>query len=164
MLFRSEQAIEDYKKGDMVKAQVLDVDVEKERISLGIKQLGADKFAEPAEGASDIKKGSIVTSTVTATQEAGLEVSLPNGLVGFIRKSDLSRERSEQRPDRFAVGEKVDAKITNIDRATRRITLSIKAKEIDEDKEAMQQFGSSDSGASLGDILGAAIKIGRAHV
>ena len=90
-----------------------------------------------------------------------MEVSLPNGLVGFIRKSDLSRERSEQRPDRFAVGEKVDAKITNIDRATRRITLSIKAKEIDEDKEAMQQFGSSDSGASLGDILGAAISRAR---
>jgi small subunit ribosomal protein S1 len=153
-----EEAIKDYKKGDRVKVKVLDVDIEKERISLGIKQLEADPF----ENAGDtVKKGSIVTGTVTATQEAGLEVSLPNGLIGFIRKSDLSRERSEQRPDRFAVGEKVDAKITNIDRATRRITLSIKAKEIDEDKEAMQQFGSSDSGASLGDILGAAINRAR---
>ena len=137
---------------------MLDVDREKERISLGIKQLESDPFETAGDS---VKKGSIVTSTVTATQEAGLEVSLPNGLVGFIRKSDLSRERSEQRPDRFAVGEKVDAKITNIDRATRRITLSIKAKEIDEDKEAMQQFGSSDSGASLGDILGAAISRAR---
>ena len=153
-----EDAIKDYKKGDRVKVKVLDVNIEKERISLGIKQLESDPF----ESAGDsVKKGSIVTGTVTATQEAGLEVSLPNGLIGFIRKSDLSRERSEQRPDRFAVGEKVDAKITNIDRATRRITLSIKAKEIDEDKEAMQQFGSSDSGASLGDILGAAISRAR---
>jgi small subunit ribosomal protein S1 len=149
-----EEAIKDYKKGDRVKVKVLDVDIEKERISLGIKQLESDPF----ESAGDVlKKGSVVTGTVTASQEAGLEVALANGLTGFIRKSDLSRERSEQRPDRFAVGEKVDAKITNIDRATRRIALSIKAKEIDEDKEAMQQFGSSDSGASLGDILGAAI-------
>jgi len=153
-----EEAIKDYKKGDRVKVKVLDVDVEKERISLGIKQLESDPF----ESAGDtLKKGSIVTGTVTATQEAGLEVSLANGLTGFIRKSDLSRERSEQRPDRFAVGEKIDAKITNIDRATRRITLSVKAKEIDEDKEAMQQYGSSDSGASLGDILGAAINRAR---
>jgi small subunit ribosomal protein S1 len=153
-----EEAIKNYKKGDRVKVKVLDVDVEKERISLGIKQLESDPF----ETVGDVlKKGSIVTSTVTAVQDAGVEVSLDGGLVGFIRKSDLSRERSEQRPDRFAVGEKVDAKITNIDRATRRITLSIKAKEIDEDKEAMAQFGSSDSGASLGDILGAAINRAR---
>ncbi len=153
-----EEAIKDYKKGDRVKVKVLDVDVEKERISLGIKQLESDPFETAGDS---LKKGSIVTCTVTATQEAGLEVSLANGLTGFIRKSDLSRERSEQRPDRFAVGEKLDAKITNIDRATRRIALSVKAKEIDEDKEAMQQYGSSDSGASLGDILGAAISRAR---
>jgi len=153
-----EDAIKDYKKGDRVKVKVLDVDIEKERISLGIKQLESDPFETAGDS---VKKGSVVTGTVTAIQEAGLEVDLANGLTGFIRKSDLSRERSEQRPDRFAVGEKVDAKVTNIDRATRRITLSIKAKEIDEDKEAMQQFGSSDSGASLGDILGAAISRAR---
>src|SRR3954467_13638277 len=150
-----EEAIKNYKKGDGVKVKVLDVDVEKERISLGIKQLESDPF----ETAGDtLKKGSIVTGTVTSTQDAGLEVALDGGLIGFIRKSDLSRERSEQRPDRFAVGEKVDAKITAIDRATRRVTLSIKAREVDEEKRAMQEFGSSDSGASLGDILGAAIR------
>ncbi len=150
-----EEAIKNHKKGDRVKVKVLDVDVEKERISLGIKQLTNDPF----ESAGDsVKKGMIVTGTVTATNDGGVEVSVGDeGLTGFIRKSDLSRERSEQRPDRFAVGEKVDAKITNIDRAARKITLSIKAKEIDEDKEAMAQFGSSDSGASLGDILGAAL-------
>jgi len=153
-----EDAIKNYKKGDRVKVKVLDVDVEKERISLGIKQLENDPFETVGE---TVKKGSVVTGTVTGVQDAGLEVSLDGGLLGFIRKSDLSRERSEQRPDRFAVGEKVDAKITNIDRQTRRITLSIKAKEIDEDKEAMAQYGSSDSGASLGDILGAAISRAR---
>jgi small subunit ribosomal protein S1 len=153
-----EDAIKNYKKADRVKVKVLDVDVEKERISLGIKQLESDPFETVGE---TVKKGSVVTGTVTSVQDAGLEVSLDGGLMGFIRKSDLSRERSEQRPDRFAVGEKVDAKITNIDRATRRITLSIKAKEIDEDKEAMAQYGSSDSGASLGDILGAAISRAR---
>src|SRR5215469_15280778 len=153
-----EEAIKNYKKGDRVKVKVLDVDVEKERISLGIKQLENDPFETVGD---KLKKGSVVTGTVTSTQDAGVEVALDGGLIGFIRKSDLSRERSEQRPDRFAVGEKVDAKITNIDRQTRRITLSIKAKEIDEDKEAMAQYGSSDSGASLGDILGAAISRAR---
>jgi small subunit ribosomal protein S1 len=153
-----EDAIKNYKKGDRAKVKVLDVDVDKERISLGIKQLESDPFETAGDS---VKKGSVVTCTVTAVQEAGVEVALANGLTGFIRKSDLSRERSEQRPDRFAVGEKVDAKITNIDRAARRITLSIKAKEIDEDKEAMAQYGSSDSGASLGDILGAAISRAR---
>ena len=153
-----EEAIKNYKKGDQLKVKVLDVDVEKERISLGVKQLENDPF----ESAGDtVKKGQVVTGTVTATNDGGVEVALDGGLVGFIRKSDLSRERSEQRPDRFAVGEKVDAKITNIDRASRKITLSIKAREIDEDKEAMAQFGSSDSGASLGDILGAAINRAR---
>jgi small subunit ribosomal protein S1 len=153
-----EEAIKNYKKGDRVKVKVLDVDVEKERISLGIKQLESDPFETVGD---KLKKGSVVTGTVTSSQDAGVEVALDGGLIGFIRKSDLSRERSEQRPDRFAVGEKVDAKITNIDRQTRRITLSIKAKEIDEDKEAMAQYGSSDSGASLGDILGAAISRAR---
>ncbi len=150
-----EEAIKGYKKGDRVKVKVLDVDIEKERISLGIKQLSSDPFESAF---SNLKKGDVVTGTVTAVQENGLEVQIADGVSGFIRKSDLSRERSEQRTDRFAVGEKVDAKITQLERGSRKIGLSIKAKEIEEEKEAMAQYGSSDSGASLGDILGAAIR------
>ncbi len=150
-----EQAVTKYKKGDVVKAVVLDVNVEKERISLGIKQLSNDPFEAAS---SDLKKGQTVTCTVSGVKENGIEVSLPNGWQGFIRRSDLSRDRADQRPDRFATGDKVDARITNIDRDTRKITVSIKALEVAEEKEAMQQYGSSDSGASLGDILGAAIR------
>jgi len=150
-----EQAVQKYKKGDMVKAVVLDVNVEKERISLGIKQLSNDPFEAVS---SELKKGQTVTCTVSGVKENGIEVSLPNGWQGFIRRSDLSRDRADQRPDRFATGDKVDARITNIDRDTRKITVSIKALEVAEEKEAMQQYGSSDSGASLGDILGAAIR------
>jgi small subunit ribosomal protein S1 len=150
-----EEAMEDYRKGQMVKVKVLDVDVEKERISLGIKQLAADPFEA---GMSKIKKGDVVTATITGTSDTGIDVELPDGMPGFIRKSELSRDRSEQRPDRFAVGERVDAKITQLDRATRKVALSIKAREVDEEKKAMAEFGSSDSGASLGDILGAAIR------
>jgi len=149
-----EQAIADHHKGDMVKVRVLDVDAEKERISLGIKQLQADPLET---GTTQIKKGDVVTCTVTGTTDGGVEVEMAGGFPGFIRKSELSRDRAEQRPDRFAVGEKVDAKITAFDRATRKATLSIKAKEFDEEKEAMAEYGSSDSGASLGDILGAAL-------
>jgi small subunit ribosomal protein S1 len=148
-----EEAVAKYNKGDMVKVKVLEVDPEKERISLGIKQLTEDPF----EGrASELKKGSVVTCTVKVVTDRGIEVEV-DGAVGFIRKVDLARDRSEQRPDRFAVGEKVDAKITSIDRASRKLSLSIKAREFAEEKEAMAQYGSSDSGASLGDILGAAI-------
>jgi small subunit ribosomal protein S1 len=147
-----EQAILDFKKGDLVKAKVLDVDVEKERISLGIKQLGADPFKEAI---AHVKKGDVVTCTVTQVTENGLEVGV-DGLTGFIRKNELARDRSDQRPDRFAVGEKLDAKVTAIDKTTRKVTLSVKAREIEEEKQAMAEFGSSDSGASLGDILGAA--------
>ncbi|HSE76704.1 MAG TPA: 30S ribosomal protein S1 [Alphaproteobacteria bacterium] len=150
-----EDAIKGYKKGDRAKVKVLDVDIDKERISLGIKQLSSDPFESAF---SNLKKGDVVTGTVTAVQENGLEVQIADGVSGFIRKSDLSRERSEQRTDRFAVGEKVDAKITQLERGSRKIGLSIKAKEIEEEKEAMAQYGSSDSGASLGDILGAAIR------
>jgi small subunit ribosomal protein S1 len=155
-----EQAIQDYKKGERVRVKVLDIDAEKERISLGIKQLAPDPLAGAAQ---TVKKGSVVTCTVTGLTEGGIEVSLADGLTGFIRKADLARERSEQRPDRFAVGEKVDAKVTQIDAKTRKVNLSIKAREIDEDKQAMAEFGSSDSGASLGDILGAAISKARAE-
>ncbi len=150
-----EDALADYKKGDMVKAKVLDVDVEKERISLGIKQLSEDPF----EGEiSSLKKGSAVTCTVSAITDGGIEVKVGDGLPGFIRKGDLSRERSEQRPERFAEGDKVDAKVMQIDSASRKLTLSIKALEVAEEKQAMKEYGSSDSGASLGDILGAALK------
>ncbi len=149
-----EQAIADYKKGDVVKVKVLDVDVEKERISLGIKQLTPDNFAATA---ATHKKGEVVTATVTQVNEGGVEVTLSDGTMGFIRKGELSRERSEQRPDRFAIGDKLDAKITVIDAKTRRLNLSIKAREVEEDKKALEEFGSSDSGASLGDILGAAL-------
>ena len=149
-----EEAINDYKKGDTVKVRVLDVDVEKERISLGIKQLASDPFESTLAG---VKKGDVVTCTVTAVSDGGVEVTLGDGLPGFIRKAELSRDRAEQRPDRFAVGEKVDAKITALDRATRKVSLSIKAREFEEEKKAMAEYGSSDSGASLGDILGAAL-------
>ncbi|HEV8025970.1 MAG TPA: 30S ribosomal protein S1 [Stellaceae bacterium] len=149
-----EEAINDYKKGDTVRVRVLDVDVEKERISLGIKQLASDPFESTLAG---VKKGDVVTCTVTAVSDGGVEVTLGDGLPGFIRKAELSRDRAEQRPDRFAVGEKVDAKITALDRATRKVTLSIKAREFEEEKKAMAEYGSSDSGASLGDILGAAL-------
>ena len=150
-----EEALARYNKGDRVKAKVLDVDVEKERVSLGIKQLESDPFEEAMDG---VRKGDVVTCTVTAVTENGLEVTAKDSLPGFIRKAELSRDRSEQRPDRFAQGEKVDAKITAIDKATRKLTLSIKAYETAEEKEAMATYGSSDSGASLGDILGAALK------
>ncbi|MFC4271616.1 30S ribosomal protein S1 [Sneathiella chungangensis] len=149
-----EQAIQAYKKGDTVKAKVLDIDVEKERVSLGIKQLSEDPFA----GAAELKKGAVVTCTVSKIQDAGLDVEIGEGVVGFIRKGELSRDRAEQRPDRFAVGDKIDAKITAIDSKTRKVTLSIKAREVAEEKEAVAQYGSSDAGASLGDILGAAMR------
>ncbi len=149
-----EDAIRDYKKGDPVKVKVLDVDTEKERISLGVKQLLNDPF----EKAGNLKKGEVVTAIVAGIQENGLDVTVTDGIPGFIRKTELSRERSEQRPDRFAIGDKIDAKITNIDRASRRVVLSVKAREVDEEKQAMADYGSSDSGASLGDILGAALR------
>ncbi|MEM6933899.1 MAG: 30S ribosomal protein S1 [Pseudomonadota bacterium] len=149
-----EEAIQDYQKGDMVHAVVLDIDTEKERISLGVKQLGGDKFAEATQG---IRKGVAVTVTVTAVEDGGIEVEY-EGAKSFIRRSDLSRDRGEQRPERFTVGDRIDAKITNIDKQSRRLSLSIKALQIAEEKEAVEQYGSSDSGASLGDILGAALK------
>ena len=150
-----DEAIRDYKKGDNVKVKVLDVDVDKERISLGIKQLANDPFEKVGSVA---KKGDVVTVIVAGIQDNGIDVTVQDGIPGFIRKSELSRDRSEQRPDRYAVGDKLDAKITNIDKASRRVVLSVKARELDEEKKAMADFGSSDSGASLGDILGAALK------
>ena len=151
---RGEDAIQGYKKGDMVSAVVSEVDVEKERISLSIKALGGDKFSEVVGG---VKRGSIITVEITSIEDGGIEVEY-EGMKSFIRRSDLSRDRSEQRPERFSVGNKVDVRVTNVDAKTRRLGLSIKAREIAEEKEAVEQYGSSDSGASLGDILGAALK------
>ena len=151
---RGEDVIGDYRKGDMVQAVVSEVDVEKERISLSVKALGGDKFADAVGG---VKRGSIITVEVTAIEDGGIEVEY-EGMKSFIRRSDLSRDRAEQRPDRFGIGDKVDVRVTNIDAKTRRLGLSIKAREIAEEKEAVEQYGSSDSGASLGDILGAALK------
>ena len=151
---RGEDVIGDYRKGDVVKAVVTEVDTEKERISLSVKALGNDQFAEAVGG---VKRGLIITVTVTAIEDGGVEVEY-EGMKSFIRRSDLSRDRAEQRPDRFGVGDKVDVRVTNVDAKTRRLGVSIKAREIAEEKEAVEQFGSSDSGASLGDILGAALK------
>jgi small subunit ribosomal protein S1 len=150
-----EVALKSYQKAGRVSAKVLDVDVEKERISLGIKQLTGDPLAEAAVG---LQKGQIVTCVVKEVGEFGLEVLVNDSLPGFIKKNELAKERSEQRPDRFAVGEKVDARIISIDAKSRKLTLSIKSREVEEEKQAMADFGSTDSGASLGDILGAAIK------
>jgi len=151
---RGEEAIQDFRKGDMVKASVLEVDVERERISLSIKALGNDTFTEAVDG---VKRGSIVTVEVSAIEDGGIEVEY-NGAKSFIRRSDLARDRADQRPERFQVGDKLDVRVTSVDSKTRKLGLSIKAREIAEEKEAVQQYGSSDAGASLGDILGAALK------
>src|SRR6476619_1193757 len=152
-----EDALKDYNKGDNVKAVVLEADSEKERISLGVKQLTPDPFASGAPSAK-IKKGMRVTCEVVAVKDSGLEVKLvDHDLTSFVRRSDLSRDRSEQRPDRFGVGEKFDAVVTQVDAKARKVGVSIKALEIAEEKEAVAQYGSTDSGASLGDILGAAL-------
>ncbi|WP_417628232.1 30S ribosomal protein S1 [Pararhodobacter aggregans] len=151
---RGEEAIQQYRKGDMVQASVLEVDVERERISLSIKALGADTFSEAIDG---VKRGSIITVEVTAIEDGGIEVDY-NGMKSFIRRSDLARDRADQRPERFGVGDKVDVRVTSVDSKTRKLGLSIKAREIAEEKEAVEQYGSSDAGASLGDILGAALR------
>ena len=150
-----ELAITHYEKGQIVKAKVLDVDVEKERISLGIKQLKDDPAATVLD---TVRKNDIVTCVVSAIQTNGIEVRVNDVLTGFIRRAELARDKGDQRPDRFAIGEKIDAKITAVDRAARKLSLTIKGKEVEEEKQAMAEFGSSDSGASLGDILGAAIR------
>ena len=153
-----EQVIEEYNRGDVVKAQVLDVDIEKERISLGIKQLARDTVGDAANS-GELRKNAVVTCEVTGVKDGGLEVRLvDSGLETFIKRSDLSRDRDEQRPERFTVGQKVDARVIAFDKKTRKLQVSIKALEIAEEKEAVAQYGSTDSGASLGDILGAALK------
>jgi small subunit ribosomal protein S1 len=150
-----EQVIEEFKKGDIVRAQVLDIDAEKERISLGVKQVANDPFAD----ADELKKGQIVTCEVLEVKDGGIEVKIVDtDMSTFIKRNELAKDRDDQRPDRFAAGEKVDARVIQFDRKARRVTLSIKALEVAEEKDAIAQYGSSDSGASLGDILGAALK------
>jgi small subunit ribosomal protein S1 len=153
-----EEAIKDYATGQVVKAKVLDIDIEKERVSLGIKQLENDPIDKAGAGGGALRKNQVVTGTVTEVNDGGIEVELEGGIRSFIRRADLARDRNDQRPERFGKGEKVDALVTSIDKASRKVSLSIKAREISEEKEAVEQYGSSDSGASLGDILGAALK------
>ena len=161
-----EVAIEDYKKGDVVRAKVLDVDTEKERISLGIKQVTTDATAAPAAAGEEagapgdtLRKGAVVTCEIMDVKDGGVDVRISGtDYSAFIKRNELARDRNDQRPDRFAVGEKVDARITQIDKRARKVTVSIKALEIADEKEAIAQYGSADSGASLGDILGAALK------
>ncbi|MFN7158426.1 MAG: S1 RNA-binding domain-containing protein, partial [Erythrobacter cryptus] len=156
-----EDALALHRKGEIVKAVVLDVDIEKERISLGMKQLEKGAPSPDAAAASNLRKNQTVTVTVLEVRDGGLEVQVgENGPTGFIKRSDLGRDRDEQRPDRFQVGQKVDAMVIGFDRS-KKPTFSIKARQIAEEKEAVAQFGSSDSGASLGDILGAALKKGQ---
>ncbi len=153
-----EQAIEEYQKGQMVRAQVLDIDIDKERISLGIKQLSRDAAGDAA-ASGELRKNAVVTCEVTGVKDGGIEVRLvDSGLDSFIKRSDLSRDRDEQRPERFSVGQKLDARVIAYDKKIRKVQVSIKALEIAEEKEAVAQYGSTDSGASLGDILGAALK------
>ena len=149
-----DELIKDYSKGTSVKAKILDIDIEKERISLGIKQLTEDLTSTEL---GNLTKGSIVTCTVSVISDKGLDVSVGDNISGFIKRNDLARERSDQKTERFGVGDKIDAMVTNIDKKLRKVSLSIKAKEIEEEKKVMEEYGSSDSGASLGDILGAAL-------
>lgn len=151
-----DEVIKNFSKGDKVKAKVLEVDIEKERISLGIKQLAKDPFAEAIK--DKLKNGNILTCVVENVLESGLEVSIEEGFKGFIKRTELSREKGDQKSSRFAKGEKVDAMISNIDKSNRKVMLSIKAMELADEKKAMKDYGSTDSGASLGDILGAALE------
>ncbi len=150
----TEEALKQFTKGQMLKVKVLDIDPEKERVSLGVKQVDGDPMADAY---SSIKKGDVVTCAIAAIDDRGMEVTLSNGLSGYIKKIDIAKDRSEQRTDRFAVGEKIDAKIMTVEKSARKVNLSIKAREMDEEKEALNTYGSSDSGATLGDILGTAL-------
>src|SRR6202000_2305319 len=142
----------------IISAKVLDVDSEKERVSLGVKQLGDDPIEKAGAGGGALRKNQVVTVTVTEVNDGGIEVALADGVKSFIRRSDLARDRNDQRPERFQVGNKGDAMVTSVDKATRKVSLSIKAREVSEEKEAVEQYGSCDSGRSLGDLLGAALK------
>ncbi len=153
---KPEEAVKKFKKGDSIKYKVLEVDVEKERIALGVKQLEKDPFSEAVK--DDIKIGKVVTCVIENILDTGLEVLVDETLSGFIKRTGLSRDKDEQKTSRFAKGEKVDAMITSVDTNSRKLLLSIKAMELEDEKQAMKDYGSADSGASLGDILGAALE------
>ena len=151
----SEEAIKEFEKGQKTTVKVLDIDVERERVMLGIKQLKEDRFADNAK---ELKKGQVITGEISEITTDELHIKIADGVFGIIRKADLAQDRSDRRTDRFAVGEKLDALITTVDKKTRKIFLSIRAREVAEEKEAVAKYGSSDSGASLGSILSAALE------
>jgi small subunit ribosomal protein S1 len=150
-----EEAIKAFKKGDKLQARILVIDIEKERISLGIKQLTENPSGDTT---ADYRKGQVLTCKVIAVEKDGIEVEIAEGVKSYIKKGDLARDRQDQRPERFAVGDRVDAKVVSADKKTGKVSVSIKVLEQDEHKRAIDEFGSSDSGASLGDILGAALE------
>ncbi len=149
-----DMAIKKYKKGERIKAKILAIDVEKERISLGVKQLDSDPFESEF---ATIDKGAVLTCTVAEVRDDGISVNITGHIQSFIKKSEIARDRQEQRTDRFAVGDRVDVKVASVDPATRKVGVSIKALEVEEHKKAIAEYGSENSGASLGDILGAAL-------
>jgi small subunit ribosomal protein S1 len=153
-----EEALKKYNKGDSITVRVMEIDVEKERVSLSVKALTGDDTSESTTSAGGVNKGSVVTGTVTSVKEAGVEVLIGDNIVGFIKKVDLSRDRSEQRPDRFAIGEKLDARVISVEKGGKKVQLSIKAYEVAEERAAIAEFGTAESGASLGGILGQALK------
>lgn len=149
------ELLKNYNKGDEVECKVLNIDIEKDRVALGIKQLTEEP--DQVVVVDTYKKNMVVTCVVISTNNDGVEVSVDNNATGFIKKIDLSTERSEQKSERFVEGDRIDAKIISIEKSGRRLNLSIKALEIDEREKAIKEYGSTDSGASLGDILGAAL-------
>ena len=152
-----EKIIKDFKKGEKVKVKILDINADKERISLGVKQLNNDPVQNFIE---NNPINSIVTGKIINIDEKGLKIELDakNQIFGFIKRTNLSNDKNENKTDRFALNEKVDSIIISIDNKSRTINLSIKELEIRDEKEALTKYGSSASGASLGDILGSVLK------
>lgn len=150
------ELLKSFKKGDIVECKVLSIDIDKERVSLGIKQL-SEAPASQDDNFDNYKKNMTVTCVVTAVKDDGIEVIVDDVAYGFIKKNEISSEKADQRLERFAAGDRVDAKITSVDKAAHRLSLSIKALEIEERAKAIKEYGSADSGARLGDILGAAL-------
>jgi small subunit ribosomal protein S1 len=158
------EKLKQFTKGEFVECKVLSIDVEKERVALGIRQISGsdeDSSSEASHASGDFaayKKDDVHTCTISTIRDDGVEVSLSEGISGFIKKQDLSSEKSEQKPDRFAVGDRVDAKVLSVSKQKNLVNLSIKALENEERNKAIKEYGSADSGASLGDILGQALK------
>ena len=149
-----EEAVKDYTKGQEIEAKIIDVDVEKERISLGIKQLSEDSVNMAL---ANIKKGDVVKAVVKETDDKGITVEV-DGLTAMIKKADLSKEKSLQNPDNFKAGDMVEAKVTSVDKKNVKIGLSIKALEVEEEKKVLEEYSNNTSGSSLGDALGEALK------